>query len=337
MSIFRGPGILLNPVTAQQPVHLPKLLNLALAAEGANLCAVKDELGAIAHSLHEHNATDEANQLFGILESKYTLEQKRDDILACIESATPQILLKALTRSGRHFKEDEEPHPSCGPPRVFSDMDIFAALCNHDTQTAAAKALGTFPPTVSYRITWAAEDSFLAIFKGAFNRRKRSDDEIAAALTKHGTQTAAAEALGISPATVSERLSFYIPEGSDLAAFKGMFTAGKPQKKSDAEIAAALTEHGSQKAAAKALDMSQSRISARIAKATEDSDLYAFKRTSMGRPPKASDDEIAAALIKHGTRKAAAKALGIAQNTISLRITKAKKDSPLAAFKRKRN
>ena len=52
MSIFKGPGILLNSVTVQQPAHLPKLFDLTLAAKGTNLCAVKDELGAIAYALH---------------------------------------------------------------------------------------------------------------------------------------------------------------------------------------------------------------------------------------------------------------------------------------------
>lgn len=337
MSILKGPGILLNPLTIAQPVYLPSLFDRALASSGTNLCAVNDELGAIAHALHEHNATDEANQLFDILESEYTLSQQREDILKCIQCATPQILTHALFRSGRYLKEHERPRPKRGTQREVSDIDIVAALCKHGTQIAAAKALGSIQSNISIRITQAAEDSALGVFKGTFKAAqplKASDEEIAAALTEHGTQTAAAVTLGVSRGTIFRRIA-EAAEDSALYVFKGTFKRGIAQKVSDDEIAAALTKHGTQAAAAKALGVSTGTISARIAQATEDSALYAFKGTfNRGwSKRKKSDDEIAETLTKHDTQAAAAKALGISKWAVSTRIAQATEGSALYVFK----
>ena len=83
MSIFKGPGILLNPAMVGNPASLPQAFTLTLAA-GTNTCSLADELGAIAYAFHEGNNADAGAQLFEILESGYTLADKADDVSKCL-------------------------------------------------------------------------------------------------------------------------------------------------------------------------------------------------------------------------------------------------------------
>lgn len=239
MSILKGPGILLNSVTVQQPAHIPKLFGLVLEAKGANLCAVRDEIGAIAYALHEEGAVDEGNQLFDILESGYKLVDKRDDILSCIKCATPQILSSALTRSARYLRDYEIPPIRRGRKQI-SDIYILQGLIEFETQRATSEALGISQDTINKRIVRAAEDSVLGVFKGVFKRggpagsnrgpnQIVSDTDIYSAVIEHGTLTAAARALKVTAACLSKRI-IKAEEDSDLHSLKGTFKPGRPKE-----------------------------------------------------------------------------------------------------------
>jgi hypothetical protein len=276
MSIFRGPGVLLNPVTVQQPAHLPTLFNLTLGTDGANLCAVRDELGAIAYSLHKDGKTDEGDQLFGILESEYSLVYKRDDILKCIECATPRILQNAFYRSGRYLRDGEVPLMR----RLKSIEELYEVECilKYDLQSAAAEALGVSVATINRHIKAAAEDSILGVFKDFYKPgrnkgqgQKVSDGEIVAALKEHDdNRIAAAQSLGIDPTHLSHRIGD-ASENSALAVFKRIMPT-------DDEIATALMIYRFATVAAKVLGISSTTIYRRLKSASKDSRLYPLKR-----------------------------------------------------------
>ncbi len=327
MSIFRGPGILLNPSTVGDPSSLPQAFALTLAA-GTNTFALTDELGAIAYAFHEGGALNQGRRLFGILESGYTLADKASDISYCLASATSDTLQSAMLRSNRALERVKQ-----------TDEKIAAILVQHNSMTAAAEAVGITQSTISRRIKLVADGSPLAAFKGVFRRGGSqptvSDEAIAEMLEQHDTITAAAKAVGITPSSISQRIKLAV-DVSPLAAFKGVFRRrGHPLTISDEEIAAILKQHDTITAAAEAVGITQSAVSRRIKLAAEDSSLAAFKgvfRRGHGKFT-VGDEEIAEMLEQHDTIAAAAEAVGIAPSAVSRRIKRAADDSPLAAFK----
>lgn len=171
MSVFKGPGILLNPIAVKRPVELPRLFRDAVASAKTNACALTDELGAIAHDLHISGHSAESQELFGILESGYKLVEKQDVIaghLACLE---PLNVARSLIRSCRFSKEHRdmynvpaEGRGGAGRPKL-SDAIVAAAIELSGYIAAAAPLLGLERSGLFHRVMRAPEGMLLAAYK----------------------------------------------------------------------------------------------------------------------------------------------------------------------------
>lgn len=89
-----------------------------------------------------------------------------------------------------------------------------------------------------------------------------SDKAIVAALRRHrGNATRAASELGIAPSTMRARAA-RIAEAVSIIADREYDS--RPRRHTDAEILAAIEEHGSQAAAARALGYTKQAVSFRV-------------------------------------------------------------------------
>jgi DNA-binding transcriptional LysR family regulator len=336
MRVFNRPGILLNPFSVQNSHRLAEVFGRVLTLQDTNSCALEDELGAIAYAFHQVGDVVHGGQLFGALESNYTLVQQEETISKCLECATPDILRRATIRSRRFFDQSVLGEKrKKGVESKHSDEEVAEILMDSASLMEAEKKLGYGTGALSVRIRRASSESPLAVFAGAFKRGrqpKHSDKELAKVLASSATISEAARTLGMSHSTISYRIKT-ASEDSVLSIFQGEFKIGLEPEHTDEKIAEVLAKSASLMEAEKILGYGTGALSARIRRASSESPLAvfvgAFKR---GSQPKHSDKELAKVLAKSTTISEAARSLGMSQSTISYRIRTASEESVLAKF-----
>jgi hypothetical protein len=176
MRVFNRPGILLNPFIVQHSHNLPHFFTNAIFSGKINSCALRDELGAIAYAFHQVGNVEQGEKLFGALESKYNLAQQEETISKCLKCATSDILRRATIRSRRFF-DQRVLGKKCSkvPNQKHSDEMIFGVLATSATIREAEIQLGYGRGAVWARIQRAPNASPLAIFEGAFNRGRPTE------------------------------------------------------------------------------------------------------------------------------------------------------------------
>lgn len=220
---------------------------------------------------------------------------------------------------------------------------IAEALKRHEGNfERAGKELDVSAAMIRYRVRNAPEGTPLAAFRKlpprkAGRPRTVSDQELAELLDRHGVDcSAVAQAIDLQPGSVRQRVSS-APPSSPLARFQKHLSGRQfSQRWTDAEIAAALEQHGgNRRAAAKALGYASESVARRIRVAEPDSPLIAFRAAPKSKCAAASIDEIVEMLDQYGGDvPAAAEALGYADTgTILSRIRRAERGSPLSHYR----
>ena len=173
----------------------------------------------------------------------------------------------------------------------------------------------------------------------AGRKPKLSDKKLAEALERRtGNRKETAKDIGIGASGIGGRIKRAGPH-SPLYKFKTIKGSGKRKvSATDEEIVAALERHkGDRTKAAKDVGASTSTVSRRVTESKSGSPYYKFKEIKgrgTGRKLKATDEEMAAALEKHGDDwNKAGKSLGIGGPTARVRARNAKPSSPLHEFK----
>ena len=167
--------------------------------------------------------------------------------------------------------------------RKNSDEEIVRAVQKYGTFRAAAIELGITPSAIASRAKTADNNSPL---KEYGDLRRKRNIETAVALRKHGTHSAAAEALGVATGTIRVRLR-NVANRLPLCIFVGTFVhGGRKFNVPEEEIVEALERSGATlegvREAARELRVSLSILLKRVDDAAPGSSLAGYKATIDG-------------------------------------------------------